>query len=371
MALQPEAISYHTADKGQHTYFWLTNVQGATGATGPRGPTGMTGPAGSSSNTGPTGATGPFGTGPTGPAGNISFPGPTGPQGVTGATGVTGPPGSVANPGPPGPAGPQGTAGVTGATGATGTRGPNTPGPTGPTGSTGPTGLPGAVTNTGPTGPTGPSVGATGSTGPTGATGAFGPTGLPGAFSGTGATGSTGATGPAGFVNIPPTNTRYQSFPITGSAGSIANNPSGGLAPWLAVYDSGGTNPNCVLPFNNPNIRMVTVTAPMAITLPGNGNDPGTLGFGIGINGTLLGTNQTGPFLISPVEPITNNLIYSVTYVAPTFNLVAGVDYTVGSVTNVTIYTTGNYNYNYLANYNLKHPNDPLLITNGSVVGFA
>jgi hypothetical protein len=117
---------------------------------------------------------------------------------------------------------------------------------------------------------------------------------------------------------------------------------------------------------------MVTITAPMAITLPGGGNDVGTLGFGIGINGTLLGTNQTGSFLISPVEPVVvSGVLYTVTYVAPTFNLVAGVDYTVGSVTNVTIYTVGNYNYNYLANYNLKHGNDPVLTTYGSVVGFA
>lgn len=155
-----------------------SNVTGPTGALGPTGPTGPaqpgpTGPVGpigkfqpsdtaptsaqigdgwfntqnlrlyvyadgywvetATANFGPTGPTGPAVTGPTGAASAV--PGPTGPTGAVGATGPTGPASTV-----PGPTGPSG-----GPTGATGSRGPT--GPTGPTGA--------VSTTPGPTGPTG------------------------------------------------------------------------------------------------------------------------------------------------------------------------------------------------------------------------
>lgn len=147
--------------------------------------------------------------------------------------------------------------------------------------------------------------------------------------------------------------------------------PSAGVWNTFMVVYNGTTNPNVVIPFNDPNVNMVEIIMPFSVVLTGSNSENGGNRFQILVNGSAVSGSDTGQFLLAPVSPpYVAFPVYAMNNLNITFTLIRGVHYTAGTVTNITVQVQGAYNYTYYANYNPAHA-DQDFTTNGTVLGFA
>lgn len=137
----------------------------------------------------------------------------------------------------------------------------------------------------------------------------------------------------------------------------------------FTVYDTANDVNRQLQPlFTNANISMIMIVMPVNIQQNSSGGtDQGLFDFYIKVNGVQKA--NSGQFIIPPrQESSIGNQSEASQIATLTFYLVRGVDYT-SSLDVITLWGTGQYNYNYYLNYNLIH-SDQSQPTNCNAVGF-
>jgi hypothetical protein len=127
-------------------------------------------------------------------------------------------------------------------------------------------------------------------------------------------------------------------------------------------------NPTLTAILNSAQVNITQIYLPFTVaTNPVSVSDAGSIAYTLYVNGAPQTT--VGTLLLPPYKSYAVNSGENIESVYLVFNLVAGINYTPGAVTNVSLYGVGKYEYNYYFNYNPIHAGDPTITSSGSVMG--